>query len=309
VLPADRAREFLAAVRSEERCARVTDVLVQQAGRTLVAHSVTPGAARDLFSVTKTVLTILTGIAVDRGLLDPERPVRESPGMAEFDSLGAQTVRHLLTMTRGAAVGGEYDLDEVAVGAHNWAAAFARSPQLFPPGTHFAYDNGASQLLAEAVHRAVPGGLQAFAVDNLLAPLGISGVRWDADPSGTPCGAAHLHLSAGDLARVGRLLLDGGAAGGRRVVPADWVAGMREAATSGGPPEHRPFGEGLWLEADGSFFGAGWAGQLLYCRPADGLVLVTLSDPAFEYGPPATDQMPPDWLAPLQIARSTLLAA
>lgn len=307
MLSAGQLRRFRTAVLEDPRCERVTDLLVQRGAEVLLEHSTTGGAARDLFSVTKTVLAITAGIAVERGHLDLDAAVRSSPGMAGFDGLGDQTVRHLLTMTRGAQVGGALDLDQVAVREQNWAGAFARSPQVTAPGERFAYDNGSSQLLAETLHRAVPGGLLGFAAGHLFRPLGIADVRWDADASGTPSGAAHLYLTAREAARLGMLLLANGTFDGRRVLPAGWVAAMRQQSSNGGPPEERPYGMGLWLDPDGSFFGAGWAGQLLYCRPSDQLLLVSLADAGFDYGPPATDRMPADWLAPLLLARGTVL--
>jgi len=288
----DRVQEFADAVAGEPGCARVTDLLLLREGRVVLARSSTGGAPRDLFSVTKTVLAILAGIAADQGLLDVDQPITEG-----------QTAYHLLSMTRGAEVGGEFDLDNVAVRERNWAAAFARSPQRHPPGTRFIYDNGASQLLSQRLHEAVPRGLPAFADRHLFTPLGIPSPRWDADPSGVPAGPGHLHLTAHHLARVGQLLLDDGVVDGRRLLSSAWVTRMRRRHTKGGPPEGRDYGLGLWLEPNGSFFGAGWAGQLLYCRPSDRVVLVTLSDPGFDYGPPATDQLPPGWVAPLALAR------
>jgi hypothetical protein len=61
---------------------------------------------------------------------------------------------------------------------------------------------------------------------------------------------------------------------------------------------------GVWIEGPEAFFGAGWAGQLLWCRPEDEAVVVTLSDPAFDYGPPPRDQMPGEWKAPLVLLRT-----
>jgi hypothetical protein len=82
---------------------------------------------------------------------------------------------------------------------------------------------------------------------------------------------------------------------------------MRTPVAPGGPPEHRPYGAGLWVEDDEVWFGPGWAGQLLLCRPADGLVVVTQSDPGFDYWPPARDELPPGWRPALDLVRERLL--
>ena len=301
------AAQVVAEVAADPRCRRVTDVLVARGGRTLVHARTGPVVARDLFSVTKTVLALVTGTAVGDGLLGVDDEVaRYLPATVAGPGVEGRTVGHLLTMQRGAAPGGPQDLDEVAVSGGCWAARFAMAPSLEPPGTRFRYDNGASQLLAEALHR-VTGDLATYTGDRLLAPLGVTEWSWRRDPTGTPAGPGHLSLTAPDLARAGTLLCDEGRWQGRPLVDPAWTEAMRTPTSPGGPPEDRPYGRGLWLEDAEVCFGAGWAGQLLLCRPRDDLVVVTLSDPAFGYGPPAHDAMPADWRAPLELVRQHLL--
>lgn len=62
----DSAQRFLREVLAEPRCSRLTDVKIICGDRVLAEYSATGGAPQDLFSLTKTVLTVLTGMAVDR---------------------------------------------------------------------------------------------------------------------------------------------------------------------------------------------------------------------------------------------------
>ena len=301
--------EVVAAVVADPRCARVTDLLVARGPHTVLHWHRGEVVPRDLFSVTKTVLAVLTGIAVADGLLRVEDAVSAHlPAEAARPELAGQSVHHLLTMRRGAESGERFDIDEVALTSGSWAARWAAAPSVEPPGTGFRYDNGASQLLAEVLH-AVSGDLAAYAGDRLFSRLGIRDWTWRRDPTGTPTGAAHLSLAAPDLARVGAVLCDEGRWEGTVVVDPGWVRLMRTASSAGGPPEDRPYGAGLWIEDDEVCFGAGWAGQLLLCRPTDGLVVVAQSDPGFSYGPPARDAMPDHWRAPLELVRGRLLAS
>ena len=303
----EAAQRLAAEVAADPACARVTDVLVARRGRTLLHDPAGPRVPHDLFSVTKTVLALVAGVAVGDGLLGLDDEVdRHLPPGTTGPGTARRTVRHLLALQRGAATDGRQDLDEVAVSGAGWAARFAEAPEVEPPGTRFRYDNGAAQLLAALLHR-VTGDLAAYAGGRLLGPLGCTDWVWLRDPTGTPTGPAHLALTAADLARVGSLLCDGGRVGGTVLVDAGWVTAMRTPTSDGGPPEDRPYGLGLWLEDDEVCFGAGWAGQLLLCRPRDGLVVVTQSDPAFDYGPPARDAMPPGWRAPLGLVRQHLV--
>ena len=76
---------------------------------------------------------------------------------------------HLLTMTRGAETGGDRPRRGGGLRG-SWAARFAADRASTSPGTRFRYDNGASQLLAEVLHR-VTGDLAAYAGARLLGPL------------------------------------------------------------------------------------------------------------------------------------------
>jgi CubicO group peptidase (beta-lactamase class C family) len=304
----DRAERLVAAVAADPRCSRVTDVLVARGGRTLVHRRTGDARPRDLFSVTKTVLALLTGLVVGDGLVRPDDEVaRHLPATYGGPGAAGRTLHHLLAMQRGVATDGPQELDEVAVSGGSWAARFAQAPELERPGTRFRYDNGASQLLAEVLHR-VTGDLAAYAGERLFTPLGVGRWSWLRDPTGTPAGPGHLSLTAADLARLGTLLCDGGSWQGEALLHPGWVTAMRTPTSRGGPPEGRPYGLGLWLEDEEVCFGAGWAGQLLLCRPRDRLVVVSQSDPAFSYGPPAHDAMPSRWRAPLDHVRRHLLA-
>ena len=168
VLAAD---ELAAQVAADPRCARLTDVLVARGGSTVRHHSSGPAVPRDLFSVTKTVLALMVGVAAGDRLVGTHVDVAHFLPELAGPGVARRTVAHLLTMRRGAQTGGRYDLDEVAVHGGSWAARFAEAPEVEEPGTRFRYDNGASQLLAEVLHR-VTGDLAAYAERRLFEPLG-----------------------------------------------------------------------------------------------------------------------------------------
>jgi CubicO group peptidase (beta-lactamase class C family) len=306
----EAAATVAGSIEADARFSRVTSVLFARGGQVVAHHTwrdSDPADRYDLFSVTKTVTALLTGIAIDDGLVALDQPATVAPRLASFPQLQGVTVRHLLTMTRGAETGAAYDLDEVAVSDQNWATRFAAAPRLDLPGTTFRYDNGSSQLLAEVLHHTT-GDLRSYAEAKLFNPLTFDGWEWAGDPTGVPCGAGHLAVTVTSLAKVGMLLCRcGKSSTDQRLVSDDWISAMRRPATPGGPPEDRPYGMGLWIENEEVFFGAGWGGQLLWCRPRDELVVVALTDPGFTYGPPARDQLPADWAAPLDLIRNLLL--
>ena len=214
-------------------------------------HGTGPDTPHDVRSVTKTVTSLLVGIALDRGCL---RSVNQTLGEllaadAPTDpAKAAITVQSLLSMSSGL----QWDeLGSSSAEYNGWALAdnqvsyvLAR-PLVSKPGAVFSYDSGAFHLLSVILTRACAPTAD-FARDHLFAPLGITRAhQWETDAQGNASGAAGLNLSTRELLRIGDLILNHG--GG--VVPAAWV----EAATSV-QVDHGPgldpatgYGYGLWV--------------------------------------------------------------
>jgi CubicO group peptidase (beta-lactamase class C family) len=230
----------------------------------------------DLRSVTKSVTSLLTGIAMDRGLL---------PGVdARLGRVAAQpalSLRHLLTMRSGldcddwraSSVGNE----ERMYRSPNWLEFFSRLPALRPPGDVFSYCTSGVVALGDEVARAANEPLQAVARRWLFEPLGIAGEVWAGAPAHTTDAGGHLRLTLHAMLKLGELMRNGGRWQGRAVVSEDWV---HNSLRSSGPVDpqgrhtsaHMGF---LWwlepLDADGqarSFQARGNGGQYIIVIPA-----------------------------------------
>jgi CubicO group peptidase (beta-lactamase class C family) len=94
------------------------------------------------------------------------------------------------------------------------------------PGSVFNYNGGGVALLGEVIARAAGQPLDRFADEVLFKPLDIRRHDWRRDRQGrvTPFGG--LRLRPRDMAKIGRLVLDGGRWNDRQIVPAAWVAQM-----------------------------------------------------------------------------------
>jgi CubicO group peptidase (beta-lactamase class C family) len=247
------------------------------------------------FSVTKSVVVTLAGIADRLGLLpDLDLPLAALLPRVVGTPAAAQTVRCLLTMTRGAQTDGPYDMDVVFALPSGQLEEIASAPQLWPPGERFAYDNGGTHLLAHVLTTAVGEPLDSFAARELFGPLGIEQWQWWKDPDGVPYGDAHLLLSADSLARLGTLWLRGGRHADATLVNCGFVDAMTTPTSAPVPPEDVPYGWLVWVDGSG-FFAGGWAGQHVTVVPAADAVVVTTGDPQFDPGPPPRDSLPADW--------------
>ena len=193
----------------------------------------------DLRSVTKSVTTLLLGIALDgdyETALDTRLPAF-FPDLADKFGPGVETValRHTLTMTAGLEWNEmevpytDRDNDEVRMAyTRDPVAMVLARPQRNPAGSRWYYNGGLTQVLAGLIERRNGRTIDDFAEDVLFKPLDIADYEWlgsRAWPSGaSPSAASGLRLRPRDLAKIGSVMLHGGRWQGRQVVPARWVA-------------------------------------------------------------------------------------
>jgi CubicO group peptidase (beta-lactamase class C family) len=300
----------------DPRYAHTSHLQLRIRGRVLVDEHFTGPVVADVFSITKTVTSLTLGVMAGRGLLPAlDEPIgRSLPALAGTPA-ASQSWRRLLTMTRGAVTDGPWDLDEITALPSGQVTMVANAPAREsaqsngaedPDGFH--YDSGGFHLLSAAGAEILGEPLAAFAERELFGPLGIVGADWAADPDGVSFGYAHLRLAAEHLGRLGDLLLHDGIAAGRQLIDACYLADMLRPHTGGGPPEHLPYGLGIWLDPAGPLAG-GWAGQHLFVVAAAEAVIVVTGDPSFDLGPPPSDALGEDWRPALDLVRQHLVPA
>lgn len=183
-------------------------------------HHWTPDVRREVHSVAKGVCVLAVGIASDDGLVDVDAPVAEYlPDVAVGPGVAEVTLRHLLTMTSGI------DMPWSPTERTDWpdlAAEFLSRPSR---GRVFQYAN-ASTYTAMRVLATRVGDVGAFVSERLLAPLGIEDVPWERCPNGYVAAGEGIALRTAELARLGRLIRDGGVVDGQRVVDRRWCDAM-----------------------------------------------------------------------------------
>lgn len=235
--------------------------------------------AHNLRSVTKSVSSILLGIAIADGAVGSvddlvsdyypeyfaEPPRDRAPGRETM------TVEHLLTMSAGFFA--PYQLNYFPWWASGDLTGFILTrPLNFTPGTQFTYTDGISHVIGNLVERTSGELLPLFAIDRLFVPLGIQPVRWDRY-QGQFLGYTSIFLKPRDMARLGYLYLRDGEIDGQQIVPPEWV----EASTRP-QPFVSTYGYQWWLDVFGGyrcFYAWGWGGQLVFNFPELDLVVVT----------------------------------
>ena len=203
-------------------------------GQPLGRVSMTATSKHDLRSVTKSVVSALTGIALSEGAIKTlDQPVIE--WFPEFPELNTPdrrrvTLAHVLAMTSGLKWNEEVPYsnpqnDEIRMTRDARPLHYALSvPFAADPGTDFNYNGGLTQVMAAVIERATKTPIEDYARARLFEPLGITDVEWVGDLAGMPAAASGLRLRPRDLAKFGSLYLHGGRWNGKQVVPEDWVA-------------------------------------------------------------------------------------
>jgi CubicO group peptidase (beta-lactamase class C family) len=198
-------------------------------------HTFDATTKHDLRSASKSVVSLLVGIAIDRKLIAgvDEPVVKFYPEHADVKSPGWDriTLRHLLTMSSGM----QWDEnrgwddpknDEPHLGVEADPIRYILSkPIAKPPDALWTYNGGSTNLLGNILERASGKPLEAFAREVLFQPLGITDLEWKNYPENQKIApAAGLRMRPRDAAKIGQLMLDHGAWNGKQIVPADWIA-------------------------------------------------------------------------------------
>jgi CubicO group peptidase (beta-lactamase class C family) len=248
-------------------------------------------ARQTSFSVAKSMVSTLVGIAIDEGLVGSvEDPVtRYLPELAARDPrFGRVTLRDLLTMSSGLRYW-ETDLpwpwtDDTYTyyGVDLRDVALNRTEVERPPGQHWQYNNYHPLLLGMVLERATGMPVSDYASTRLWRPLGAEAdATWNLDSqrSGFEKLESGLNATPVDFARFGLLFLHDGEWNGRRIVSKDWVRAATAADTTTDPAD---FYQYLWwvdAERPGRFYALGNLGQYVYVAPdADAVIVRTGRD-------------------------------
>jgi len=186
------------------------------------------------FSMAKSVLGLMFGLAVAKGVVSLDDQVSRHVEEWRGDPRGAITLRQLMQMRSGLKV---YPLSLTNPGAY--ALLFGRditktvleTPLVDTPGEAFEYANVncfvAGLALDRALSRAGEGRYVEFLSRELWRPLGQSDAMIDVDgPKGVPRFFAGLNAPARDWLRLGLLFVQDGRVNGRQIVPSEWLRSM-----------------------------------------------------------------------------------
>lgn len=244
-----------------------------------------PTAPTAIMSASKSVMSALVGIAIDRGVLEgtdqriapllaTDLPANPDPRLREI------TVGHLLSMQAGlgATSGAQYG---AWVNSPNWVRSALARPFEGAPGGRMIYSTGSTHLLSAILARQTGRSTLELARD-WLGPLeGFRIASWARDPQGIHVGGNLMSMSPRSLLAFGELYrTDGIAPDGTRILPEGWVAASFAPRTRS-PWSGELYGYG-WFRRETAgvtvHYGWGYGGQMIYVVPELELTVAMTSD-------------------------------
>ena len=245
-------------------------------------------------SLTKSVISLLAGAAVDRGLLSVDEPVIARLGYASIANPDPRKQRITLTDVLsnqsglacddrdGASPGNEVKLYDTG----DWVKAFVDLPVLAEPGKGGRYCSFGFITAGRMIELAAGKPLADFAQEVLFNPLGISPAQWrwtfvlDHSQRNE---FGQIYLRPRDMLKLGLLIQQRGAWQGRRVISESWIdaAVARQSRV-----DDSDYGLGIWHRwygvptANGTqrvetIMLSGNGGQKVYVVPSLDLVVVS----------------------------------
>lgn len=276
----------------------VTGMLVLKDGA--VVHEIyqrgnTPETRWMSMSVVKSMTSTLVGAALEDGHIESLDDnvadyVPELAGSA-YDGV---SIKDILLMASGVAWDETYtdpdsdrrDLLRAQIAQEDGALmdVMAGLERAGEPGTIHNYSTGETQVLGEVVRGAVGKPVSDYFSETIWTPYGMeTDAEWWLDSEdGVVIGGSGLSATLRDYARFGQFFLDGGMAGGERVLPEGWTetAGQPKTLETGETIAYGYMWWPAWTEAskaDDAFAAVGIQGQYLYVNPAERVVIAVTS--------------------------------
>jgi len=236
-------------------------------------------------SASKTIISALVGIAIERGLLEGvDQPIAEiladdlpedaDPRLAEI------TIGNLLSMQAGLepTSGPNYGR---WVASGNWVRSALAQPFVDDPGGRMLYSTGSSHLLSAILTKVSGESTRDIAHEWFAEVDDFAIADWERDPQGIYLGGNQMAMSPRALLAFGEVYRMGGVApDGTRVVPEDWIAQSWMVRTHS-RFNNDGYGYGWFIRqlADEDIrFAWGFGGQMLYIVPSLDLSVVMTSD-------------------------------
>jgi len=286
--PGFDTEKLAAAVETARTLPRLKALIIGRHGRIAFQQSFrgpSLNTPTNVKSVSKSILSSLVGIAVDKGFLTGAdqkfTPILTKHLPDQAESLVAQvTLGQFLSMQSGLSrtSGRNYGR---WVASKDWVRYVLTQPFAGQPGGCMLYSTGNYHVLSALLTKVSGKSTHELARDWLGKPLGIRIPPWEKDPNGIYLGGNNMAVSPRGLWRFGEMYRNGGVHKETRVVSEQWIKASWTPRTRS-RFTHDPYGYG-WFRTDvagyQAYYARGLGGQYIYILPGLEMTIVLTSDP------------------------------
>ena len=263
----------------------VRSLLVQKNNNLIIEEyfrNATPDHPYNIKSASKSIISLLVGIAVDQGKISLDETLGDY--FSEYFDTSPDpekeiiTIRNLLSMQSGLETTSFYNYGAWVI-SDDWVEFQLDQPLEEVPGGKMVYSTGTSHLLSVIITKATGMNTKAFAEEFLFDPLNIQVGGWDRDPQGYYMGGNNLALTPNALLKIGQLILNGGTRQGEEILSQKWI---RDSFQSYTRSNFNPYDYGyMWWNRPVAgydvYFAWGFGGQYIFIIPELNSVAVITS--------------------------------
>lgn len=234
-----------------------------------------------LYSCSKSVISALIGIAIDKGYIrSVDQPILsffpERTAEVLDQSKKNMTLKHVLMMATGLNCRDTYLYGWVGLTEmkrkSDWVRHMIDLNIIAEPGSTFEYCNGATFLLSAVLQKTTGKNALEFANEHLFMPLAIENAEWEKNQQGISIGYGGLSLRPRDMAKFGYLFLKKGKWKEKQLVSTRWV---NESTQSHISATMTPgYGYQWWVVSPNIYSAIGYKGQRIYVLKKQNMVVV-----------------------------------
>lgn len=240
----------------------------------------------DVQSLTKGLMSILIGIAIDKEYIKNVNEPIEKYFPEEFKDLtdtkkNLITIKHLLNQTSGLSWKGHLEHREW-LNSENPISFVLKKKLENNPGEKYNYNSGATHLLSVVISRAYGKSTLEFANEFLFSDLNIVSIDWQKTNKGYYDGSGlGLKMKPIDLMKIGQLLESNGSWEGKQLVSKGWIQKLfdeSEKSSTKWGLRNSKYGFCWYIsEFKGNRidYGMGYGGQFIIMIPNKELIIVT----------------------------------
>lgn len=273
----------------EMRYKNIDNILITKNGHDVYSKNFNKefdGKKHRIASVVKSIISLGTGIAVDRGYVRLDDYICEYLGES-FNNMTTKahrkiTIRDLLTLSSGIywqfGIHASQPLWQTVKAEENWSRAILELPSAYTPGTKFYYKDADVYLLTQVLQKVTGQSIENFIFENIYQPMGIVCAAVDNDFGIRNNNMSNIGmLTVQEMAKIGNLCLNRGEYQGQRIISKAYLK-MATAKQIDTNEFVKYFGMQeygfLWWIHEDAYFARGFGGNEIAVFPKYGLVVV-----------------------------------